>query len=65
MNKYYPGEKFVNYHQKRVMVNYQYFIDNEEQVLTIYFLLESGEMVAYTDIFTETHNSRKTHKRRY
>ena len=26
INKYYPGEKLVNYHQKRVRVNYNYFL---------------------------------------
>ena len=36
INKYYPGEELVNYHQKRVRVNYQYFCGNGEQAITIY-----------------------------
>ena len=26
VNTYYPGEKMGNYHQKKVRVNYRYFV---------------------------------------
>ena len=26
INKYYPGQQLGNYHQKRVRVNYHYFV---------------------------------------
>ena len=36
INKYYPGEELVNYHQKRVRVNYQYFVVMEDRSFPFY-----------------------------